>query len=514
MHGPPIPAAAVAVRDGRVFAVGPERAIREIAGRETQVVELDGRLLLPGFIDAHVHFLTGGFQLGQVDLLGADRPDELATRIARHASGLPAGSWITGSGWDHQRWGGTLPERSWIDAAAPDHPVFVTRLDLHMGVANTEALSRAGIDRNSVAPEGGAIERDARGEPTGLLRDRAMAAVLRAIPTPSAEEEDAALRAALSHAARLGLTGVHDMGSWDHLEAYRRARSAGDLTLRITAYLPIATWEKVADEVGRRGAGDEWLRWAGVKGFVDGSLGSKTALFSQPYEGEPHNRGLRVTDPSDLAHWVRAADEAGLQVAVHAIGDEANHELLDLFEAVSGETGPRDRRFRIEHAQHLHPADTARFAVLGVVPSVQPYHAIDDGRWAESVIGVGRAERMHVFRTIADSGARLAFGSDWTVAPLDPLSGIDAAVTRRTLDGRNRDGWFPAERVSLTVALRAYTSGAAFAGFGEDAIGTIEPGKRADLVALSDDLFTNGPERIAGARVEITMIDGKVVFTA
>jgi predicted amidohydrolase YtcJ len=270
----------------------------------------------------------------------------------------------------------------------------------------------------------------------------------------------------------------------------------------------------VADEVMRRGAGDEWLRLAGVKGFVDGSLGSMTAFFSDPYQADPGNRGLRVTDPSDLARCVRGADAAGLQVAVHAIGDEANRELLDLFQAVTEETGSRRRRFRIEHAQHLHPADTARFADLDVIASVQPYHAIDDGRWAESVIGHQRAARMHVFRSLADSGARLAFGSDWTVAPLDPLSGIYAAVTRRTLDGQHPDGWFPDEAVSIDQALRAYTSGAAFAGCREDDIGTIEPDKRADLVMLSDDLFAIEPERIRDARVEMTMTEGRVVFSA
>ena len=510
--GPPILDAGVAVRTGRVSAIGPEGSIRELAGPDTRVIELDGRLLLPGFIDAHVHFLTGGFHLAEVDLRDADGPQELAARIARHASSLPAGSWITGGGWDHQRWGGALPERSWIDDAAPDHPVFVTRLDLHMGVANTEALRWAGIDRNTVAPEGGAIERDAGGEPTGLLRDRAMTALLGAIPAPTMDEEDAALKAALRHAASLGLTGVHDMGTWDHLEAYRRARSEGDLTLRITAYLPIATWERVADEVAHRGRGDEWLRWAGVKGFVDGSLGSLTALFTEPYETDPGNRGLRVTDPSDLARGVRGADAAGLQVAVHAIGDEANRELLDLFRTVTQQNGPRDRRFRIEHAQHLHPEDVDRFAELEVIPSLQPYHAIDDGRWAESVIGHARASRMHVFQALVASGARLAFGSDWTVAPLDPLSGIHAAVTRRTLDGRHPDGWFPDQKVGLDEALRAYTSGAAFAGGREDDLGTIEPGKRADFVVLSDDLFAIGPERIPEARVEITMVEGRVVF--
>lgn len=509
--GPPLSAVGVAIRDGRVFAVGPDAAIRALAGPSTRTIELGGRFLMPGFIDAHVHLLTGGFQLSEVDLRDAASPEEFSERIARHAASTPRGHWITGSGWDHQRWGGALPERAWVDAAAPGHPVFVTRLDLHMGVANSEALRRAGIDRDSVAPEGGDIERDAAGEPTGLLRDRAMAAVLAAMPRPGEQEEDAALTAALEHAARLGLTGVHDMGTWAQLAAYRRAHEKDALTLRITSFLPIATWERVRDEVKRHGPGDDWLRWAGVKGFVDGSLGSKTALFFDPYEGQPTGRGLRVTDPAELSEAVRGADAAGLQLAVHAIGDAANRWLLDLYASL-GRSGGASRRARIEHAQHLHPEDVGRFASLGVIPSVQPYHAIDDGRWAESVIGHGRAARMHVLESLAESGARLAFGSDWTVAPLDPLLGVYAAVTRRTLDGRHPNGWFPEQRVGLERALQAYTSGAAFAGFAESVTGTIEPGKRADLVVLGDDLFALAPEKIPDARVEMTMVDGTVVF--
>ena len=506
------PCSAVAVRDGRILAVGSDAQVQPVIGSNTDVVELGGRTVLPGFIDAHVHFITGGFQLGRVDLRDASTPEEFARRIGRFAETLEPGAWILGGGWDDQAWGGGLPDRSWIDPVTPNHPVFVSRLDLHMALANTLALDRAGIATEEADPPGGTLVRGDGGRLTGVVKDEAMRLVERAVPQPTETALDGALAVASKHALTRGVTQVHDMGTWSHLETYARARAAGHLRTRIYSVLPLATLDRLGEWIDeQRGRGDARLWWGGVKAFVDGSLGSSTAWFHEPYSDDPANSGLVVTDLPELrANILRAASE-GLQPVVHAIGDRANDWLLDAFEALEAPVRAACRP-RIEHAQHLTEAAIGRFGRLGVIASVQPYHVADDGRWAEDRIGEERARRTYAFQSLLDEGAELACGSDWTVAPLDPLLGIQAALTRATIDGASPEGWHPAQRISLESALRGYTIAAARAGFSDLYTGSLEVGKAADLVVLAGDIFETPPDRISDLGVELTMVDGTAEY--
>jgi predicted amidohydrolase YtcJ len=381
-------------------------------------------------------------------------------------------------------------------------------------MANSLALDLAGVTADTEEIAGGSIVRDATGAPTGVLKDNAMALVERAVPPPTPAQRDRQLDAGMAFLAANGVTSVHDMGDWTTLDAYRRAHADGRLTSRVYAFLPLSEWQQAADTVEAEGRGDDWLRIGGLKGFMDGSLGSHTAAFFEPFADAPEDRGLLVNDPADVEHWVSGADAAGLHVTVHAIGDRAISLLLDIFERVAADHGPRDRRFRVEHAQHIAPQDVGRFAELEVIPSMQPYHAIDDGRWAEKVIGPPRAATTYAFASLLESGAPPAFGSDWPVAPPTPLEGIYAAVTRRTLDGAHPDGWVPSQKVGVEQALTAYTAHAARAGHTETRLGTLEPGKLADFVMLDQDITRIEPARIRDTRVLATIVDGRVVYDA
>ena len=504
---------AVALAGDTIVAVGSSAEVRKLAREGTRVVDGAGRMVVPGFIDAHVHFMSGGFGLTSVQLRDARTPAEFVRRIKDHAARLPRGAWILEGNWDHQHWGGELPRRDWIDSVTGETPVFVQRLDGHMSLANSAAMRAAGITRDTKDVEGGEIVRDAGGEPTGIFKDNAAGLVARAVPDPLPEQEDAGLDAAMRYVAEQGVTSVHNMGSWGDLAVFERAHRAGRLRTRIYAAVPLATWERLRDTVRARGRGDDWLHIGGLKGFVDGSLGSHTAAMLEPFSDAPNDRGLFVTTPENLLAWTRGADAAGLHVIIHAIGDRANRDLLDIYEKVVRESGQgRDRRFRIEHAQHLAPAEIPRFRRLGVIPSMQPYHAIDDGRWAEKVIGAERAEGTYAFRSLLDAGAPLAFGSDWFVAPPTPLEGIYAAVTRRTLDDRNPGGWVPAQKITVEEALRAYTTGSAFAEYREQRKGMLRRGMLADLVLIDRDLTAVPPETIRDARVLLTIVGGRVVY--
>ena len=508
---------ALASRGERIVAAGSNVEINKLLDAKTRVVDLGGKLALPGFIDDHTHFIESGFHLLSVDLRDAATTEEFARRIRDHAAKLPSGRWIGGGDWDHERWpGGPLPTRDLIDRYTPNHPVFVTRLDGHMGLANSVALRMAGITNDTKDPAGGTIVRDPKtGEPTGILKDGAQGLVYSVIPEQTELERDEALKASLAEAARVGVTSIQDITTWEDYDAYKRARNAGWLTVRVFARTPMSQWKRQAIAVAQHGRGDDWLRLGGLKAFMDGSLGSTTALFFEPFTDAPSTSGLMVNDnipEGKLKQNIKEADKAGLQCSIHAIGDKANNMLLSYYEEVAKENGPRDRRFRIEHAQHLIPADISRFAKLGVIASMQPYHAIDDGRWAEKRIGPVRVKTTYAFRSLLDTGATLVFGSDWFVAPLSPILGIHAAVTRQTIDGRNPRGWMPEQKVSVEEAVRAYTTSCAYAEFGERNKGSLEVGKLADIVVLSQDIFRVTSDEIQKTNVAYTVVGGRVVY--
>ena len=510
-------AEAVAVFGNRIAAIGTTEEIKRLAGPQTKVIDAQGALVLPGFNDSHVHFMDGGAHLASVQLRDAATPEEFAERIRRFAEKTPKGRWLTGGDWDHERWpGAPLPTKELIDKYTPDTPVFVNRLDGHMSLANSAALKLAGVTKETKDPPGGLIVRDAQtGEPTGVLKDAAMSFVYAKIPPSSFAEQLAAATAATDHAASLGVTSVQDMSAGNDVGVYQTLAAQGRLMTRVYAVSPLSLWERLAKTGVRAAFGSHLLRIGGLKGFADGSLGSTTALFFEPYADAPANRGL----PSDemiaegaMHQRVAAADKAGLQIMIHAIGDRANDQILSFFEQVGKENGARDRRFRIEHAQHIRPQDIPRFGRTGIIASMQPYHAIDDGRWAEKRIGPARTETTYAFRSLLDSGATLAFGTDWYVAPLNPMLSIYGAVTRRTLDGKHPQGWIPAQKITVEEAVRAYTIGSAYAEFAERDKGTLTPGKLADIVILSQDIFRIDPVAIDKTKVRMTIMDGRIVY--
>lgn len=503
-------AEAIAVAGDSIVAVGTSDDIRKHAG-SARVIDAKGGMVTPGFIDSHVHFNDGGLALASVKLRDAKTKAEFIQRIAAFAKAQPKGTWIRSGDWDHTLWGGEMPTHEWIDSVTPDNPVWINRLDGHMNLANALAMTAAKVDRNTKNVAGGEIVRDAKGNPTGIFKDNAMGLIDAAQPPRSAAEYDVALDSAMTYVAARGVTSVHNMGSFGDIATFRRAHDASTLRTRIVAQVPLSQWAALRDTVQTRGHGDVWLHIGGLKGFVDGSLGSHTAAMLAPFSDAP-GTGLFVTPPDSLYAWTKAADAAGLQVMVHAIGDKAIRTQLDIFERVAKENGARDRRFRIEHAQHIAPEDIPRFGALGVIPSMQPYHEADDGRWAERVIGPERSKGTYAFRGLIDSGAHPAFGSDWFVAPPTPLEGIKAAVTRQTLDGKHPDGWVPEQKITVEEALRAYTRGAAFAGFQEQKIGVLRIGMLADLVLLDKDLTKVEPATIDQTQVLMTVVGGKVVF--
>lgn len=509
-------AEALAIKGEDIIAVGSQKEVDILRGGKTTVVDLKKQLVVPGLIDNHTHFLMGGFQLASVDLRNAQTPDIFKQLIADFVKNKPQGQWVTGGDWDHQLWGGDLPRKEWIDAVTRDYPVFVNRLDGHMALANSKALALAGITKNTKDIPGGEIVKHPQtGEPTGVLKDEAMSLVTKVIPEAPLNERLEALQRAMNHAVSLGLTQVHDvssLGGWSDLETYRKAHEQGTLKIRIYSFIPISSWKKLADYVAQNGKGDDWLRWGSLKGFVDGSLGSHTAWFHRPFVDAPKSKGFMVTDSTDLKKWVLSADSAKLHVTVHAIGDHANDWILDVFEQAEKQNGQRDRRFRVEHAQHLSPHAIQRFAQLNVIPSMQPYHAIDDGRWAAKYIDNQALMGTYAFKSLLDAKAKLTFGSDWTVAPLSPLEGICAAVTRQTIDGKNPNGWFPEQKISVEDALKCYTQNNAYAGFQENKTGTLAKDKLADFVVLSDNIFTIQAEKIKEVKVMHTIIGGKEVY--
>jgi len=509
-------ARSIAVLNGKIIAIGSDTETKGMIGPNTRVIDAKGKLVLPGFNDAHVHFLATGKQLSSIDLRDAKTPAEFVRRIKEFAAKQPKGRWILGGRWDHENWTpNDLPTAAMIDAATPDNPVFVDRLDGHMALANSLAMKLAGVTASTKDVAGGLIVRDKTGNPTGIFKDAAEDYIQKAIPEPSLDEKLEHARAASQNAASFGITSVQDMGGAEppvFQESFRR----GDLKTRIYGCTMMDGYKRWEDTGIRAAFGSDMLRFGCVKQYSDGSLGSTTAWFFEPYLDDPHTTGLAraaVTDGS-MAKSILAADKAGLQVMTHAIGDRANGTILDLYENAEKTNGARDRRFRIEHAQHLRQEDIARFGKLKVVASMQPIHLPDDGRWAGKRIDEKRIKGTYAFRTLLDTGAVLAFGSDSPVAPMNVLYGIYAAVTRQTDDGKNPKGWIPEQKITVDEAVRAFTYGSAYGEFQESVKGTLEVGKLADLVIISDDIFSIDPVKIKDARVLTTIIDGRVVFEA
>lgn len=509
-------ARSIAVLNGKIIAIGSDADTKSLIGKNTRVINAGGKTVLPGFNDAHVHFMETGAQLSSVDLRSAKSPEEFVQRIKDFAAKLPKGRWILGGQWDHENWTpNNLPTAALIDAATPDNPVFVNRLDGHMALANSLAMKLAGVDKNTPEVSGGLVVRDAAGNPAGVFKDAAMSYIEKAVPDPSFEEKLEAAQAATDHAASLGVTSVQDMSTGTDIGVYQELMRQGRLKTRLYGCSPLADYRRWANTGIHYAFGNAMLRVGCLKGFADGSLGSTTAWFFDPYLDAPNTSGLpRAEVTNGMKENIVAADKAGLQVYIHAIGDRANATILDFYENANKVNGPRDRRFRIEHAQHLRQQDIPRFGKLKVVASMQPMHIIDDGRWAWKRLDEKRLKGTYAFRTLLDSGAVLAFGSDSPVASMNALYGIYAAVTRRTTDDKNPNGWIPEQKITVDEALRAFTYGSAYAEFQENVKGTLEVGKLADLIIISDDIFKVDPVKIKDAKVLTTIADGKVVFEA
>jgi hypothetical protein len=512
-------AEALAVLGDRIVAVGSNEEVLKWQGPKTRVEDAHGKRLIPGFNDAHVHFSDGGASLTAVQLNDAASLAEFVKRIGAYAAHQPAGDWIREGEWDETKWQpAKLPTREDLDAVTPNNPVALDRYDGHMVLANSQALKLAGITAKTPDPPGGEIVRDAAGNPTGALKDAAEELLYKVIPNATHGQRRRAIENGLKEAARLGVTSVQDMSEdYGDLAVFAELARENKLTVRVYGAPLIANVEDQAKLGIGHAFGSPLLRIGALKQFADGSLGSRTAYFFEPFTDAPGSRGLLASDmlPLDKSRErLKRADATGLQVCTHAIGDAAISTVLDLYGEIEQADGPRDRRWRVEHAQHMAAADFERFAKLHVIASMQPYQAIDDGRWAEARIGHDRASRTYAFKTFLDHGVRLAFGTDWPVAPLNPLLSVYGAVTRATLDGKNPNGWFPEQKISVKDALNIYTLGSAYAEFQEQIKGSIEVGKLADFVLLSDDILTIDPKKIRDIRVLDTFMGGRKVYGA
>ncbi|KAK3166521.1 hypothetical protein QOZ80_1AG0046830 [Eleusine coracana subsp. coracana] len=513
---------AMAVRAGRVLRVGTYESVKGLKGRHTYELNLSGNVVLPGFIDSHVHFIDGGLLLTRVPLRGVRSKDDFISKVKEAVKDKHDGQWILGGGWNNDFWGGDLPASSWLDDISPDNPVWLSRMDGHMGLANSLAMKIAGIDKSTNDPVGGTITRTPEGEPTGLLIDTAMNLVFDVIQEVSIQERREALFRASKHALKRGVTTVVDVGSYfpgsstektwkDFSAVYKWAHSVEKMIVRVCLFFPMPTWPRVSDLITENGRSlSQWIHIGGVKAFLDGSLGSSSALFYEPYEGDTDNHGLQVIDMDNLLNATLESDKHGLQVAIHAIGDKANGMLLDMLDKVVDLNGMKDRRFRIEHAQHLAPGAADRFGKHGTIASVQPDHLLDDANFAAKKIGTERAERSsYTFRSLLAGGARLAFGSDWPVSDINPLQAVHTAMSRKPPGWEAP--WIPAERLPLDDSLKAHTISAAYACFLDHIVGSLSEGKYADFVVLPSTSwgeFSNDiPEHILA-----TYVSGKLAY--
>jgi predicted amidohydrolase YtcJ len=505
-------AEAIGLSRGRIVAIGDSDSVCQAAASPRHTRDLGGRVVIPGLIDAHVHFCEYSLRQEMVDIYQLPSLQETLDRIAAKVEATAAGAWIRGGGWNCNLWqGGSFPSRAHLDRVAPHHPVALSSKDGHSLWVNSRALALAGIDASTNEVEGGAIFRDASGEPTGILQENAMGLVYDIVPRPGPDERRAACRRGMAYANQVGLTGIHDCEGAAALTTFQQLAQEGDLTLRVLAHIPESELD-AAIEIGLRdGFGNDWLSLGGIKAFGDGALGSRSAWMLAPYEGDPSNRGIPTTTPEALEKLVRKANDAGLSVAVHAIGDAANRAVLDAVEAAadSWQVGLRNQ---IEHVQLLHPDDIPRFSALGVVASMQPIHATSDIDIAERHWGE-RAATSYAWRSLLDAGAVLAFGSDAPVEDISPLIGIHAAVTRQRADGYpGLEGWYPEQRLSVGEAVHAYTVGAAYAGGQELSKGSLTPGRLADLVILDRDIFRIAPDEILDTKVCATVVGGQFAY--
>ena len=501
-------AEAMAIKGDSILAIGSFKDLEKFKGESTEILDVHGNFITPGFIDAHVHLLMGGNSLLSVQLRDTKTQQEFIDRIASFAKKIKPNQWIVEGNWDHTLWGGELPSKEWIDEFTEDNPVAIYRMDGHMILANSAALKIAGIDRNTPDVENGEIVKDSEGNPTGILKSKAMYLVLNKIPVLSISEKEDAINAAQNYLLSQGVTTIHDVDSLGGFEVAQKMYTNNKLKVRMYTADPLYKWESVS----KTDKSEKWLKNGLLKSFVDGSLGSHTAAFNEPYSDKLDDNGLFIVNEDSLFSQIINADNKDLQVTVHAIGDRANNKLLNIYERVIEKNGNKDRRLRIEHAQHLTTEDIKRFSKLNVIASVQPYHAIDDGRWAEELIGPERIKTTYAFKSLLDANTTLVFGSDWPVAPASPLYGMYAAVTRQTLDNKNLGGWVPEQKVNIEQALTAYTQNGAYSSFDENIKGTLEPGKLADFVILSENLLTIKPEKLKDVKVLQTYVGGKQAF--
>ena len=510
-------AEAMLVRGEEILAVGNDDEVSALAEKGTKVVDLEKQFVMPGFNDAHVHLGGAGQDWLAVRLFGAPTVAELQKRLADAVAGHKPGEWITGFGWDHTLWPEKrFPNRQQLDEESPKNPVLLTHVSGHVAVANSVALQLAGITKDSPNPAGGEIEKDDKGEPTGMLKEgAAMRLVEGKIPAPTAEQRRRGIELGLADVAKNGVTSLQDNSAWEDFLAYRLLKNDGKLTVRITEWLPFpAPLEKLEQMRRDGGTTDPWLRTGALKMVTDGALGSRTAALLDPYSDEAKTSGIMTIEPDKLRQLAIERDKAGFQLNFHAIGDRANRVALDAFEAAAKANGPRDRRDRIEHAQVVAAPDFSRFARLQVIASMQPSHETSDMRWAEQRVGPERAKGAYAWATMQKFGVRLAFGTDYDVEPISPFRGLYACVTRELPDGGPQGGWEPQERISLGDCIRAYTSGSSYGEFMEGKKGELKEGEFADFIVLSNDLTKVEPREYTGIKVLRTVVGGRTVYPA
>jgi predicted amidohydrolase YtcJ len=523
-------AEAIAVRGDRIEAVGENADILKLRGPQTQVIELGGRFVMPGFNDAHLHLADAGFERLTVNLVGVKSLEEFRERIRAKLGSTAPGDWILGAGWDENLWPvKALPTRWDIDEVTTDHPVFLTRVDGHIAVANTRALQLASITIASRDPRGGKIDRDESGQPTGILRDRAREAVVAVLPQPSLDKRRQALEAALAKVAESGITSVQDNSdpesselSWEDFKILEEIEKDGKLTARVTEWLPFDdSLEQLESKRNAHPASDNLLHTGMLKGFLDGSLGSRTAALLEPYADDPENSGLPRYEPAKLDDMTRERLLAGFQIGFHAIGDKGVQMALEAFAGAEkaakerkakAADGGGDYRLRIEHAQVTTPLQIAKFKDLKVIASMQPCHLLTDMSWAEARLGPTRAGHSYAWAEFLKRGVTLAFGTDYPHEPATPFRGLYAAVTRQSLEGKQE--YFPEQKISMDQAIAAYTSGAAFAEFAEKDKGQLVAGMLADFVVLDRDVTAVAPSKVLGTQVLRTVVGGKTVYEA